>query len=163
MKQDGLEEMPIFGAASEEAPQPEVRFFELVHIDDGEVAPAAGGDIKPQPMRSFASEKSREADADKVGNLGLANGLARRPVRAELASDLVVLEMKALDLVIEAAAFDGTPVNDLQAGWGGIAEVGLPVDVFEAGAGAAIGEELVGGKVRSLEAVAGGADCESKV
>ena len=114
-------------------------------------------------MRSFALEKFREADADKVGDFGLANGLARGPVLAELADDLVVLQMEAFDLVIEAAAFDGTPVNDLQPGWGGIAEIGPAVDVFEARAGAAIGEELVGGKVRSLEAVAGGADCESKV
>ena len=62
--------------------------------------------------------------------------------------------MDAFDLVIGAAAFDGGPLDDVVGGGAErVAHVGLLEDFFGAGAGAAIGEELVGGEVGAVGAV----------
>ena len=63
---------------------------------------------------------------------------------AEFGLDLSVIEVEALDLVVVAATFDGGPVHDAGGGGDGVAQVGLFVDFREAGAVAAVGEELDG-------------------
>ena len=73
-----------------------------------------------------------------AGELVVGSGIS------EFGLDFVVGEVEALDLVIVAAAFDGGPVHDAGGGGDGVAEVGLFVDFREAGAGAAVGEELDG-------------------
>lgn len=55
--------------------------------------------------------------------------------------------MEAFDLVVGTAAFDGGPVHDGSAAGDGVAHVGLLEDLFEAGASAAVSEELIGGEV----------------
>ena len=47
-EEDGLKEIPIFGAAGEEAAQPKDGVSYLVNIDDGEIAGAAGGDVEAE-------------------------------------------------------------------------------------------------------------------
>jgi hypothetical protein len=59
--------------------------------------------------------------------------------RAEFFQDLVVLEAEAVDGVIEAAAFDGGPIDDRGSARDGVAQVRLLEDFFKAGAGAANG------------------------
>ena len=73
---------------------------------------------------------------------------------AEEAEDLIGFEMDALDLVILTATFDGGPFDD--AGGSGterVAQVGLLIDFVRAGAGLAIGDELIGSEVRAFSAV----------
>ena len=72
---------------------------------------------------------------------------------AELCLDLVVFEVEPADFVIVAAAFDGGPVGDTGAAGNGVAKVGLFEDFVEAGASAAVGEELVFGEVSTAYAV----------
>jgi hypothetical protein len=45
-EEDGLEEIPIFGAAGKECGQPEALTLDLVDIDGGKVALARGGDVE---------------------------------------------------------------------------------------------------------------------
>ena len=65
---------------------------------------------------------------------------------AEVAEDVVGFEVDAFDLVVLAAAFDGGPFDDGSAAGNGVAHVGLLEDLFEAGACAAVGEELISGE-----------------
>ena len=67
--------------------------------------------------------------------------------------DLVVVEVEAGYLIVVAAAFDGGPIYDGVGGGRGVAEVGLFEDFGEAGAGAAVGEELAGLEVGAFGAV----------
>jgi len=76
-----------------------------------------------------------------------------RDGRAELQLNLIVVEVEAVYLIIVAAAFDGGPVHDGVGGGGGVAEVGLFEDFGEAGAGSAVGEELIGLEVGAFGAV----------
>ena len=50
LEQDGFEEVPVFGAAGEEAGEPEVVLFDFVNVDDGEIALTGGGNIKAQAV-----------------------------------------------------------------------------------------------------------------
>ena len=43
---NGLKEVPVFGATGEKAAQPQVVAFGFVNVDDGEVPLATGGDVK---------------------------------------------------------------------------------------------------------------------
>ena len=63
------------------------------------------------------------------------------------------LEVEAFDLVIGTAALDCRPFDDRSATGDGVAHVGLLEDLFETGAGAAIGEELFPGKIGSARAI----------
>src|SRR5436190_2817395 len=48
-EQDRPEEMPIFGAAGEERPQPKLGTLHFVNVDDGQVTLTTGGDIEAEP------------------------------------------------------------------------------------------------------------------
>ena len=72
---------------------------------------------------------------------------------AELFLDLVVLQMDAFDLVIETASFNSGPINDGRGRRDRVAQVGLLIDFFEAGAGAAIDQELFRGDAGAALAV----------
>jgi hypothetical protein len=72
---------------------------------------------------------------------------------AEEADNFVGFEMEAFDVVVGTAALDGGPVDDRSAAGDWIAHVGLLKDLFEAGAGAAVSEELVGSEVGVAGAV----------
>ncbi len=90
-----------------------------------------------------------------MADLIFAGGLGFGAVVAEAGEDLVVFEVEAFDGVIGAAELDGGPVDDAGGTREGIAEVGLLEDFFGAGAGAAVGEELVTGKAGAAGAVEG--------
>ena len=78
----------------------------------------------------------------------MAIGLVVGIELAEEAKDLIGFEVNAFDSVIVAAALDGGPFDN--AGGGGaerVAHVGLLEDFVRAGASAAVGDELVRGKV----------------
>src|SRR5437879_5517768 len=125
--------MPIFGAAGEEAPEPEVRGFELVNVDDGEVALATGGDIEAEAVLGFGIEEFGEVDAEEAGDGVFAIDLAFGAELAELLDDLVVFEVEAGEVVVVTAAFDGAPVHDVIGGGAeGVAEVGLLEDFLMA-------------------------------
>ena len=47
-EEDGLEEVPVFGATGEEGAEPEIVGVGFVNVDDGEVALAGGGDVEAQ-------------------------------------------------------------------------------------------------------------------
>ena len=47
---NGLDEIPIFGSASEKTAKPEFFASAFIDVDNGEVALAAGGDIETEPV-----------------------------------------------------------------------------------------------------------------
>src|SRR5205823_6074020 len=67
--------------------------------------------------------------------------------------DFVGFEVEAFDLVVRATAFDGGPVHDGSAAGNGVAHIGLLEDLLEAGASAAVGEELITSKVGVASAI----------
>ena len=89
-----------------------------------------------------------------MGDFGFAVAIGGGVKFAEVPADGVGFEVEAVDGVLVAAAFDGGPFDDVGGGGAeGIAHVGLLVDLFGAGAGETIGEELVGGEVCAFGAV----------
>jgi hypothetical protein len=87
-------------------------------------------------------------------DLGFAAGLGAGVELAEAAEDVVGFEVDAFDLVVFAAAFDGGPLDDVISGgaeW--VAHVGLLIDFVGAGAGLALGDELIGSEVGVLGAI----------
>ena len=56
-------------------------------------------------------------------------------------------EVNAFDFVIGTTAFNCGPVDDGSAARNGVAHVGLLEDLFEAGTGTAVCEELIGSEV----------------
>ena len=48
VEEHGFEEMPVFGAAGEESAEPEIIALDFIDVDDGEIALAAGGDVKTE-------------------------------------------------------------------------------------------------------------------
>ena len=64
----------------------------------------------------------------------------------EEAGDVGGFEVDAFDFVIGATTFDGGPVDDGSAAGNRVAHVGLLEDLFEAGPGAAVCEELIRGE-----------------
>jgi len=60
LEEDGLEEVPVFGAAGKESAEPEVVAFAFVNIDDGEVALAGGGDIEAKSVRALGLKEFEE-------------------------------------------------------------------------------------------------------
>ena len=171
--EDGFEEVPVVGATGEEGAKPELGAGGFVDVDGSEIALAAGGDIEAEAVatgivngpvlggedlsfegqRGFVFEESLESLKNEFGDFVFTGGLVEGVEFAELGLDLFVLEVEAFDLIIEAAAFDGAPINNADAAGRGIAEVGLLVDFFEAGAGAAIGEELIGTEIEAANAI----------
>jgi len=98
-------------------------------------------------------QKFREVVFEEGFDFGLAGGLEVWSEVAEEFYNVGGFEVEAFDLVVGAAAFDGGPVDDGSATGDGVAQVGLLEDLFEAGAGAAVGEELVGCEVGVAGAV----------
>jgi hypothetical protein len=159
-KESGFEEMPIFGAGGEEGAEPKFGAFDLVEVEDGEVALAGGGDVEAENVFNFGYsildwiEREREFFAEEIVDFVFAFVLARGVEFAEELEELRGFEVEALDGVIGAAAFDGGPVDD--GGGGGaerVAHVGLLEDFFGAGAGFGVGEELFGGQLGVLNAI----------
>src|SRR5438552_1977856 len=62
-------------------------------------------------------------------------------------------EMDALDLVIEAATFDGRPIHDASSAGDGVAHVALLEDFLKAGAGLAIGNEFIRSELGAAGAI----------
>jgi hypothetical protein len=97
-------------------------------------------------VRGFTEERWK-AFAEEFVDLMLARRFARRAEFAKLLAHLIGFEVDALDLIIEAAAFDGAPLDDtIGGGTQRIAHVGLLENFFLAGAGSASGEELLASK-----------------
>ena len=48
VKEDRFDEVPIFGADGEKGAEPKFRLFDLVNVEGGEIALAAGGNIEAQ-------------------------------------------------------------------------------------------------------------------
>src|SRR5258707_15716872 len=88
VEQDALEEIPIFGAGGEQGAQPEVRPFDFVDVKRGQVAFAAGGNVKAQAVRAAGSEEVREVLVEEGLNFGCAHVIAGRVKSAELLRDL---------------------------------------------------------------------------
>ena len=65
----------------------------------------------------------------------------------EEAGDVGGFEVDAFDLVVGATAFNRGPVDDGCASGHRVAHVRLLEDLFEAGAGTAVSEELIGGEI----------------
>ena len=152
--QDGVEEIPVFGAAGEEGAEPEFGALALVDVDDGEVALAGGGDIEAKAIGGAGLEDGGEFPADELFDFVLAVVLPVGAEGAELLEDLVLFEMEADNFVIVPALFDGGIFDDaVGSGAHGIAEVGLFIDFLGAGAGFAVGEEFLGREAGVLGAV----------
>ena len=47
-EEDGFEEVPVFGAESQECAEPQVGTFRFVDIESGEIAFAGGGDVETE-------------------------------------------------------------------------------------------------------------------
>ena len=157
VEEDGLDEVPVFGAAGEECTEPEFVVVGFVDVDGSEVALAGGSDIETEAEFGFVrkpvallfgnvTKEVREGGAEEFADFFFAIDLAVGSEFAEAFDDLVVFEVEAFDFVINAATFDGGPFDDGSAAGNGVAHVGLLEDLFEAGAGAAVGDELVGGE-----------------
>jgi len=143
LEEDGLEEIPIFGAARKESAKPKVFALDLVNINDGEVALAAGGDIEAHAIGGFSLEQFEKAFVDEIGDLVTTVDLIVRAESAELLYDLAVLEMDANDFVIQTAVIEGTPLDDVIGGCTErIAHVRLLKDFLGAGAGRATGNKF---------------------
>ena len=95
----------------------------------------------------MSAEKRRKLFLQEVFDFGLAGGLGVGTEFAEEAGDVGGFEVDAFDLVIGAAAFDGRPFDNGSATGYWVAHVGLLEGLFEAGAGAAVSEELTGCEV----------------
>ena len=161
-REDGGEEVPVFGAGGEEGAEPEGGVFGLVEVEGGEVALAGGSDVESQTDLSagaaFAGlrrgKEGGEGIEDELTDLALAGRFGGGIELAEELEDLAGFEVNALDLVVIAAAFDGGPLDD--RGGGGaerVAHVRLLVNFFGAGTGLAIGDELFRGEARAFGAV----------
>ena len=144
--EDGFEEMPVVGAAGEEAAKPEVGVFEFVDVDGGEVAVTAGGDIEAQAILGVFGEERGEAVVEEVLDFVFTRAVAGGAEIIEQIDDFVLLEVDAGDFVLDSTFLNDGPFDDGGAGWERVAEVGLFVDFLKAGAGAAVGEEFVFGK-----------------
>jgi hypothetical protein len=150
MKEDGFEEVPIFGAGGEEGAEPEGGVFGLVDVKGARLPWPEAATSKPKrsaecgmaAARSIR-EKAGEVFAEELVDLIFTGGFVGGAELAEALDDLVGLEMDAFDLVVEATPFDGGPFDNAGGGGAeGIAHVGLLVNFFGAGTGLAIGDEL---------------------
>ena len=101
----------------------------------------------------MVTEQAVEGVAEEGVDLRLAGGLAGGVKVAEKVNNFFGFEVDALDFVVRTAAFDGGPFNNGSAAGNGFAHVGLLENLFEAGAGAAIGNELVGSELGVAGAV----------
>jgi len=142
-KEDGFKKMPVVGATGEEGAEPEVGILQFVNVNGGEIASAAGGDIEAEAILGAFDEDGGEALVEKVLDSFFAGTVAGRAEVAELIGDFVLFEVDARDFVIEGALLDDRPFDDGGPGRKRIAEVGLFVNILEAGAGAAVGEKFV--------------------
>jgi len=126
--------MPIFGAASEEGDELEVRAFDAVDVNGGEIAAAGGGDVESEAMRLIGGEQILEGLLEEIFNLVFASDLVFGPELAEEIDDLIFFEVDALYFVIGEAAFDVGPGTDSEGAADGVAHVLLLKDFREAGA-----------------------------
>jgi len=160
-KEDGFQEMPIFGPGGEEGAEPEFGAFDFVDVDDGEVALAGSGDVEAETELGRVRQEGPERIADELADLRLALLGGVRGEFAEAAEDIVGFEVEAFDFVIGTAAFDSGPIDDVGgSGAHGIAHIGLLEDFVGAGARAGVGEELVGSEAGALDAIDGVEEAE---
>src|ERR1043166_4261911 len=91
---------------------------------------------------------------EKAFDFGLAGVKASGFKFAEFAADVVGFKMNALDVIVVAAAFDGGPLDDVVDGSAqGVAHISLLENFFLAGAGATVGDELVGAEFFVLSSI----------
>ncbi len=170
-EENGLKEMPVFGAAAKEAAEPEFIALALINVNDSEVALAAGGDIEPKAkgggtLRSAArgvavwgSERQtlkewEECLVDEVGDFVFSAVFTARIEGAEEVDNLGVFKMEADDAVVVAAAFDGGPVNDVIGGSAQrVAHIALLIDFFLTRPGTAASEKFFGFELSAARAV----------
>src|SRR5882672_275322 len=154
IEEDGLEKVPIFGAAGEESPQPKLIAFGFVDVDGGQIALAAGGDIEPEAIGAWGGEDFVKGVEEETPDLILAAGGVGGGELAELFDNLGMFEMDPFDGAVKAATLDDGPVHDVVGGSAeGIAHIALLVDFFLASPGLAVREEFLGSEIGALSAV----------
>jgi hypothetical protein len=149
VEENGFEEVPVIGASGEEGAEPEFGALGLVEIEGSEVALAGGSDVEAQTECGRPGEEVWEFFEKEVVDLALAFGQGFGAKVAEPGQDLAMFEVEAFDGVVGAAEFDGRPIDDTGGARDGVAQVGLLEDFFGAGAGLAVGEELVASEARA--------------
>jgi len=55
VKENGFQEVPIFGAGGEEGTEPEFGAFDFVDVDGGEIPLAGSGDVETETERAVGS------------------------------------------------------------------------------------------------------------